>query len=205
MSIHGTVTRTTEVKPELIVGSFACKMCKQTVRGVEQQFKFTEPTRCPNTAKCQNTSNWDLLNSESIFMDWQKIRVQEHSTDIPAGSMPRSIDIILRGDIVDMAKPGDRSIFTGTLVVVPDIVQLMKPGEKAQSSKMDLGRMQRNDAKPMDGVMGLRDTGVKDLSYKMVFIASNVSTTDSRFGFNASGAQAEDDDEEETSLNQISR
>ena len=44
------------------------------------------------------------------------------SGDIPAGSMPRSIDIILRGDIVDTAKPGDRSIFTGTLVVVPDIV-----------------------------------------------------------------------------------
>lgn len=68
--------------------------------------------------------------SQSIFVDWQKVRVQEVSGDIPAGSMPRSIDIIMRGDIVDTAKPGDRSIFTGTLVVVPDIVQLMKPGEK---------------------------------------------------------------------------
>lgn len=68
--------------------------------------------------------------SQSVFVDWQKIRVQEVSGDIPAGSMPRSIDIIMRGDIVDTAKPGDRSIFTGTLVVVPDIVQLMKPGEK---------------------------------------------------------------------------
>lgn len=44
--------------------------------------------------------------------------------------MPRSIDVIMRGDIVDSAKPGDKSIFSGTLVVVPDIVQLMKPGEK---------------------------------------------------------------------------
>lgn len=60
--------------------------------------------------------------SQSIFVDWQKVRVQEVSSDIPAGSMPRSIDVIMRGDIVDMAKPGDKSIFTGTLVVVPDIV-----------------------------------------------------------------------------------
>lgn len=74
--------------------------------------------------------NWALQMSQSIFVDWQKVRVQEVSGDIPAGSMPRSIDIIMRGDIVDTAKPGDRSIFTGTLVVVPDIVQLMKPGEK---------------------------------------------------------------------------
>lgn len=44
--------------------------------------------------------------------------------------MPRSIDVILRNEIVDAAKPGDKCIFTGTLVVVPDIVSLLKPGEK---------------------------------------------------------------------------
>lgn len=44
--------------------------------------------------------------------------------------MPRSTDVILRDELVDSAKPGDRCIFTGTLVVVPDIVSLMKPGEK---------------------------------------------------------------------------
>lgn len=144
---------------------------------------------------CLNTSDWELLNNESIFLDWQKIRVQEASNEIPPGSMPRSIDVILRGDIVDQAKPGDRSIFTGTLVVVPDIVQMMKPGEKQQSNNMNNARMQRNDAKPMDGVAGLGQTGVKDLSYKMVFIASNVSTTDSRFGFNTTAVQNENDDD----------
>ena len=65
---------------------------------------------------------WQLVMSQSVFVDWQKVRVQEVSSDIPAGSMPRSIDVIMRGDIVDMAKPGDKSIFSGTLVVVPDIV-----------------------------------------------------------------------------------
>jgi len=56
--------------------------------------------------------------------------MQEPSSDIPSGSMPRSVDVILRGDVVDKAKAGDRTVFTGSLVVVPDIVQLMKPGEK---------------------------------------------------------------------------
>jgi DNA replication licensing factor MCM6 len=59
--------------------------------------------------------------------------------------MPRSIDIIMRGDIVDTAKPGDRSIFTGTLVVVPDIIQLLKPGQKTEASKMDMAKMARSD------------------------------------------------------------
>ena len=71
-----------------------------------------------------------LENGSSVYIDWQKVRLQELSVDIPAGSMPRSIDVILRGDTVDMAKPGDRTVFTGTLIVVPDVVQLLKPGER---------------------------------------------------------------------------
>ena len=118
-------------------------------------------------------------------MDWQKVRLQELSSDIPAGSMPRSVDVILRGDTVDKAKPGDQAVFTGYLVVVPDIVQLMKPGERQQSTNVDNNRMARNDAigKTMDGFSGLNRTGVKDLSFKMVFIASSYFPSDSRFNF----------------------
>jgi hypothetical protein len=41
-SISGTVTRTSEVRPELIYGTFVCHECKGVVRDVEQQFKYTE-------------------------------------------------------------------------------------------------------------------------------------------------------------------
>jgi DNA replication licensing factor MCM6 len=103
------------------VGTFECQECHAIVRNVEQQFKYTEPVRCSNPA-CDNKARWELITKESILIDWQKVKVQEYSSDIPAGSMPRSIDVILRGDIVDHAKPGDKAIFTGKLVVVPDIV-----------------------------------------------------------------------------------
>lgn len=36
MSIHGTITRTTEVKPELIMGSFKCKECQTLCPSMEQ-------------------------------------------------------------------------------------------------------------------------------------------------------------------------
>ena len=35
MSVYGTVTRTTEVKPELQHGSFKCLECNSLVNGVE--------------------------------------------------------------------------------------------------------------------------------------------------------------------------
>ena len=44
--------------------------------------------------------------------------------------MPRSIDIIVRNNIVDIAKPGDKCHLTGYLIAVPDITALTKPGEK---------------------------------------------------------------------------
>jgi len=56
--------------------------------------------------------------------------VQEDSQDIPPGSMPRSIDVVMRDSIVDTAKPGDKCVFVGTLAVVPDVQSLVKPGEK---------------------------------------------------------------------------
>lgn len=74
MSIHGTVTRTTEVKPELLIASFKCNECGTLTQNVEQQFKFTEPIRCAND-KCMNRTKWELINSDSIFLDWQKLRV----------------------------------------------------------------------------------------------------------------------------------
>ena len=44
--------------------------------------------------------------------------------------------------------------------------------------------MKRNsDKKALDGVTKLKNIKVKDLSYKMVFIASSVYLADSIFGF----------------------
>lgn len=42
MSVSGTVTRTSEVRPELLYGSFVCEVCGGIVNEIEQQFKYTE-------------------------------------------------------------------------------------------------------------------------------------------------------------------
>ena len=50
----------------------------------------------------------------------------------------------------------------------------------------------------LDGVGGVKKVGVKDLSYKMVFIACSVATGDTRFGFANNNATAEGNEEETT-------
>ena len=56
--------------------------------------------------------------------------------------------------------------------------------------------MKRGDARTLDGISGLKKIGVKELSYKMVFIASSVTTSDSRFGFNNNMSSTEEEDQE---------
>ncbi len=89
VSISGTVTRTSEVRPELTRGVFQCLDCRTTVEGVEQVFRYTEPCVCPNEV-CMNKVNWRLNLEGSTFGDWQKCRIQENSSEIPTGSMPRT-------------------------------------------------------------------------------------------------------------------
>ena len=139
ISINGTITRSSEVKPELI----------------------------------NNHNKWELLEEESVFSDWQKLKVQENPNDIPTGSMPRTIDVILRNELVEKAKPGDKCNFIGTLIVVPDITSLYKPGEKVQKQiKREVAR--KEEQKVTSGISGLKNLGIKDLSYKLIFIANNV-------------------------------
>lgn len=174
LTISGTVTRTSEVRPELYKASFTCDMCRAIVDNVEQVFKFTEPTYCPNPS-CENQAFWTLNVNRSKFLDWQKIRIQENANEIPTGSMPRTLDVILRGDCVERAKPGDRCKFTGTEIVVPDVTQLGLPGIKPSSSLDTRGIAQSSEGLN-SGVSGLKSLGVRDLTYKITFLACHVNS-----------------------------
>ncbi|KAG0142065.1 hypothetical protein CROQUDRAFT_725310 [Cronartium quercuum f. sp. fusiforme G11] len=182
ISIGGTVTRTSEVRPELVFGTFVCEECKTIVRDVEQQFKYTEPNICPNM-QCNNRSEWKLSIEQSIFSDWQRVRIQENSNEIPTGSMPRSLDIILRAEVVEKAKAGDKCVFTGTFIVVPDVAQLGLPGvntEMIRQAGGGPGAGGRGLGPGSMGVSGLKVLGVRDLTYKTAFLACMVQRADAR-------------------------
>lgn len=42
VAVSGVVTRTSEVRPELLQGTFKCLECGSVIKNVEQQFKYTE-------------------------------------------------------------------------------------------------------------------------------------------------------------------
>lgn len=176
LSISGTVTRTSEVRPELSLATFVCEACRNVVPNVEQTFRYTEPTQCPN-ATCLNRVAWQLDIRQSTFVDWQKVRIQENSGEIPTGSMPRTMDVILRGEIVDRAKAGEKCVFTGALIVVPDVSQLGLPGIRPTAVRDD-----RSAEAGGNGVTGLKSLGVRDLTYRLAFLACMVTPDVSALG-----------------------
>lgn len=163
VKIQGQIVRTHSVHPELISGTFECADCGTIIPNVEQQFKFTQPSICRNNL-CANRSKFKLLLHKSRFVDFQKLRIQETQAELPRGSMPRSMDIILRGaDQVECVQAGDKCSFIGTLIVVPDVAQML--AGQAGLVRTESGKSNQ------EGISGLKSLGVREMSHKLAFLA----------------------------------
>lgn len=161
---QGTVTRISDVQPELLKGTFRCRVCGQDIPNVTQNFQYTEPSVCPNKS-CNNHSRFELLTDRSEFTDFQRIIVQEDPDESPDSGMPRTMEVILRHQLVDTAKPGDRCQFIGMPVAVPT------------TAKRAIGErpvLTRGAGFQADGVTGVKGYGVRELTYRLSFLASSV-------------------------------
>jgi len=114
--ISGIVTRVSEPYPQLIYGSFLCENydCKFKIDYVEQFLDYKEPKICP---KCHSLNTWTLVFENSIFIQYQKIRIQEVNNEISNADIPQTFDLFLKEDLVDIVKPGDKCFFNGFLTI----------------------------------------------------------------------------------------
>merc|ERR1711962_1060467 len=93
----------------------------------------------------------------------------EVQAELPRGCIPRAVEIVLRAEAVESCQAGDRAEFTGTLIVVPDVGAINLPGALAETGN-------RHKGEESEGVRGLKSLGVRDLHYRMAFLACGVST-----------------------------
>ncbi|XP_063058420.1 MCM6 minichromosome maintenance deficient 6, like [Engraulis encrasicolus] len=175
--ISGQVVRTHPVHPELVSGTFLCLDCQSVIKDVEQQFTYTQPSICKNPV-CANRKRFMLDTNKSRFVDFQKVRIQETQAELPRGSIPRSVEVVLRAEAVESAQAGDRCDFTGALIVVPDVAALAMAGTRAETSSRVTGK----EGFDADGLQGLKALGVRELSYRLAFLACHVAPTNPRFG-----------------------
>lgn len=119
--VEGIVIKCSLVRPKIVRSVHYCPATKKTI-----ERKYTDMTSLdafPSSAiyptKDEENNPLETEFGLSLYKDHQTITIQEMPEKAPAGQLPRSVDIILDNDLVDVVKPGDRVQVIGTYRCLP--------------------------------------------------------------------------------------
>ncbi|MBA4453360.1 MAG: minichromosome maintenance protein MCM, partial [Nitrosopumilaceae archaeon] len=119
-SVSGMIVRASEVKPLAKELVFVCPDEHPTkviqIKGMDVKI----PVVCDNPT-CKHR-DFEMKPEASKFIDFQILRLQELPEDLPPGQLPHYIDVTIRQDLVDNARPGDRIVLTGVVRVEQESV-----------------------------------------------------------------------------------
>jgi len=109
--VRGVVTRRTSVFPQLKYVKWNCLGCGQVIGPftVESEGPPTAPNSCPN---CQK-KRFSINGQQTLYANYQKITLQESPGSVPAGRIPRSRQVVVTDDLVDIVRPGEEIVVSG--------------------------------------------------------------------------------------------
>ncbi|KYR01834.1 MCM family protein [Tieghemostelium lacteum] len=121
IEMRGTIIRTGQSKVLEKSKVFQCNKCHylfEVFIDYEQFNQFSLPKRCPNPdGKCGgNAYNFQASKGIGDHCDYQEIKLQEQIHQLGAGSIPRSILILLQEDLVDQCQAGDDIVVSGIVL-----------------------------------------------------------------------------------------
>ncbi|MEM4378305.1 MAG: minichromosome maintenance protein MCM [Candidatus Nitrosotenuis sp.] len=110
-SVSGMVVRASEIKPLARNVVYKCSAGHYTEIPLERGVNVYTPSKCSHEKCTHKDLRIDPENSK--FIDFQLVRLQELPEDLPPGQLPHYVDVTIKQDLVDYARPGDRIILTG--------------------------------------------------------------------------------------------
>ena len=144
-SVSGMVLRASEVKPLAKELVFVCPEGHRTDVILGHGLSLTSPVQCSNP-KCAHRE-LGVEPESSRFIDVQFVRLQELPEDLPPGQLPHYLDVTVKQDLVDNARPGDRVVLTG----VVRIEQEKMSGVSKNSSPLYRLRLDGNNVEFLGG------------------------------------------------------
>ncbi len=118
ISVEGIVRMMSDVLPKLKIASWQCRRCGNVYKIEQDSHKIKQPMIC----ECKH-KDFLLAEDQSVFVDYQKLEIQEPLEQIKGSEQATNIKIYLTDDIVNTAMPGDRTRVCG-------IMRLIKPKEQ---------------------------------------------------------------------------
>jgi DNA replication licensing factor MCM3 len=117
VKVQGIVSRVSLVRPKLQTSVHYCEATgRQHVKSYGNSDLTGESLSVPVRDSDGNPLWMEFGLSQ--YQDTQTLLLQEFPEKIPAGQLPRSIDVLLEDDLVDAVKPGDRVDVVGVFRAV---------------------------------------------------------------------------------------
>jgi DNA replication licensing factor MCM2 len=131
VKVSGVVTRRSNVYPQMQMAVYKCVVCKSTQgpfrveaigKNLEESYK---PDECP---MCESSGLFKLDNALSVYRNFQRVNLQETPGSVPPGRVPRTKEVLLTNDLIDIARPGEEIEVTGIYEHSYDATLTMKAG-----------------------------------------------------------------------------
>lgn len=142
IKVNGVVTRRTTIYPQLKMAYYDCIKCK----GIMGPYRIDEasmmsssgpdgsakdaatmhqPSAC---ASCASEGPFRLNATRSQYRNYQRINLQETPGSVPPGRVPRTKEVVLTNDLIDIARPGEEVEITGIFSHTYDYSMTQKSG-----------------------------------------------------------------------------
>lgn len=148
IGVSGMVVRTSEVKPLAKKIGYRCQNCEAVNEAQLKGLSLKKPTKCINCSE----KELEMDPDNSLFTDFQLVRLQELPEDLPAGQLPHYVEVTVMDDLVDRCRPGDRVLLTGIVRIEQEQIAL-----QGRTNLFRL-RMEGNNIEYLGGLAGSKDT-----------------------------------------------
>jgi replicative DNA helicase Mcm len=148
IGVSGMVVRSSEVKPLAKKIGYICLNCNTINETQLKGLVLKKPSKCVNCSE----KELEMDPENSVFADFQMVRLQELPEDLPAGQLPHYVEVTVMGDLVDQCRPGDRIMLTGIIRIEQEQTS---PNFKTSLFRL---RMEGNNIEYLGGRAGNKDT-----------------------------------------------
>ncbi|ELP92001.1 DNA replication licensing factor MCM2, putative [Entamoeba invadens IP1] len=114
--VIGIVTRVTPIYPQLIAVKYICAVCQARLGPYYVNKEMNKVPQLQVCTTCQSKGPFSIDVQNTVYRNYQKITVQEPPSSVSAGNVPRTKDVILLGDLIDKAQPGEEIDVTGIYI-----------------------------------------------------------------------------------------
>ncbi|TYZ59846.1 hypothetical protein PybrP1_005482 [[Pythium] brassicae (nom. inval.)] len=128
IKVSGVVTRRTSVFPQLKLVKVNCPGCGAVLGPFAQQSSQAHELKLNACPECQHRGPFAVNAEQTVYRNYQKLTLQESPGSVPPGRVPRSKDVVLVGDLIDAARPGDEVAITGVYTNTPDPTLNLRDG-----------------------------------------------------------------------------